>query len=142
MSGPWRVRSGVGAAVAAFAFSGALACSGAGNAGLLMPPPSSTSPVEVDEASAPMQHGGGHAASTDDADAIDANSVASGDDASQSDDSDDASHADDAATPPPGAEPASPCPACALGTTCCAKAGSAQYGMCYSAILCLGLCCN
>ena len=78
--------------------------------------------------------------STGDASTSDSASHGQGDEASQDDDAapDDAPGGDDRE---PGAEPASPCPVCTLGTTCCTKAGSTQYGMCYSAVLCFGLCC-
>jgi len=112
-----------------------VACSGAANGPLLEPPASATESAEASTSTHYDASG-----STVDASTSDAASQGQGDEASQDDDAapDDAPGGDDGE---PGAEPASPCPVCTLGTTCCTKAGSTQYGMCYSAVLCFGLCC-
>ena len=137
MSHPWRLGS-AGVAIAA-ALHGPVACSGAGNPDLLSPPrQGTTSPSGTEDASSSKPEDATVTEPSDDAESEDAQS--SGDDSSEPGSPDAAM--DTGATPPPGAEPISPCPACALGTTCCSKAGSTQYGMCYSAALCFGLCCN
>jgi hypothetical protein len=143
MGDPMGVRSEIRAAVAALAF-GVAACSGALSSDLLAPPSSSTPATNGDDASAPASSSGGHTMSDDDAATLDATSHGGGgdDDSSEPDKSDDASPDDAATMSQPDVGPASPCPTCTLGTTCCAKTGSTQYGMCYSAALCFGLCCN
>jgi hypothetical protein len=142
MSDPWGVRFGARLATAALTLGGVVACSGAATTELLAPPPSSsTATAESDEASVPTHPDASHPASSGDAASSDLMSQASGDDSSQDENQDDASADDAGDMPGPGAEPASPCPVCSLGTTCCTKAGSAQYGTCYSD-LCFGLCCN
>jgi hypothetical protein len=133
------LRSGARAAFAVLALAGAIACSGADGTSLLTPPRGSGT---TDDDASTSKHPGGNPGSIEDAAVVDATSQSSDDDASQNDDADDAAPPDDAGeSPPPGAEPASPCPACGLGTTCCANAGSSQYGTCYS-VLCFGLCCS
>ena len=132
-------------AIATLALGGLMACSacsGAGYESLLEPPPAgSTSTTPGQDASTSKPFEGGASNPGDDAMAI------SEDDSSGSDDASAVEPPDDAAveaTSPPGAEPASPCPAaCTLGTTCCAKATSTQYGTCYSTALCFApFCCN
>jgi len=135
-------RSVARSAIATLALGGLMACSGAGYESLLEPPPAgSTSTTPGQDASTSKPFEGGASNPGDDA------TTSSEDDSSGSDDASGIEPADDAAvdaTSPPGAEPASPCPnACMLGTTCCAKATSTQYGTCYSTALCFDpFCCN
>jgi hypothetical protein len=129
------------AVLATLALGGLTACSGAGYDSLLQPPAAgSTSTTSSQEASTSTPFEGGASNPGDDAPSGSEDSSGS-DDASGIENADDAA-ATDVTSSPPGAEPASPCPACTGGTTCCANATSIQYGTCYSAALCLVLCCN